>query len=69
MKSHKTPPAQTCCRPSGWELVRVLGVAWGGVSVLTGVTQEGSQTVAMVVYGQGCSTGIRQIRYPRMCEI
>ncbi len=37
----------------------MLGADRGGVSVLTGVTQEGNQTVAMVDDGQGCSVGIR----------
>lgn len=42
-----------------WCWCVVLGRECGGVSVLTGVTQEGSQTVAMVDDGQDCSTGIR----------
>ena len=63
MKHDKIPPTQAVNVPSGVLVVRVLGVAWCGVSVLTGVTQEGSQTVAMVVYGQGCRASVREIRH------
>ena len=48
--------------PSGGIVVGSTRPYAGAVSVLTGVTQEGSPCQAMVVLVQACSPTLRQIR-------
>ncbi len=54
--------------PSGEHRLVERGTRSGAVSVLTGVTQEGSPSQAMVVLVQACRPSDRQIRRSSKAE-